>query len=199
MQLQLAQKNVGRQISDEFFCFHRSKFKGVWTFSDGSNEAEGLREVIMQSEQTDWLINNPAFHPLTEKAADYKGSVCWNGMTWRRDEDVSDNLSLLWRRPMWPKTKWWNYLWVYITQSISAWAALSRFHSNLITIVQTQGVRPLRKNLSQLPRAPCACRPIIFDLLGTTKHYTNCSDLNVHAPHSASLTHRRTQLKFKAH
>lgn len=70
MQLQLAPKSVGRQISDKFFCFHRWKFKGVWTFSDGSAAAEGLREVIMQSEQTDWLINNPAFHPLTEKSAD---------------------------------------------------------------------------------------------------------------------------------
>lgn len=52
-QLQLARPSIGRQISDRFFCVHHWKFKGVWTFSDESTDAVGLRGVITRSEQTD--------------------------------------------------------------------------------------------------------------------------------------------------
>lgn len=69
-QLQLAWPNIGRQISHRFFCIHHWKFKGVWTFSDESTDAVGLRGVSERSEQMNGQISNPALQPLNENSAD---------------------------------------------------------------------------------------------------------------------------------
>lgn len=73
---------------------------------------------MVQSEQTERLINNPAFLPLTEQADD--GGRVWMGR--HGDQDGGDDLALGWTHvdPRDRKPTGSNYLCVYITQSVSA-------------------------------------------------------------------------------
>lgn len=123
---------------------------------------DGLLSI--RSRQIGWLTIQPFIHQMRRPLMTHcQGSVCmcasWyemkNRWRWRY---ISDDLCLF-LASMWHETKRWIYLRVHLAQSISAWAAFSRIHSNLIRIVQMRGAGLLRKNLSQLLRVHCVPAP----------------------------------------
>ncbi len=171
-------------ISDRFLFQEVKKvdhwtLKGVSTFFDRNLEAQGPRRVIIQSEWTDWLINHPTFHPQPEWEGRWWHTVrgacvhdSWYEMKsrwrWRYDSDDQSFFFFFFSASMWHETKWWNYLRVHLTQSISAWVAFPCIHGNLIRIVQTRGVGLLRRNLSQLLRVHCV--PAMTNQLRPFRH-----------------------------
>lgn len=97
-------------------------------FSNGSAGAEGPREVIVQSEQTEWLINNPAFHPLTEQA-DNEGRV------WMDRHGAETRMEVM----IWP---WGGLTWTHVTgnqndQITFAFTSPSPFRPELRFLVST--------------------------------------------------------------
>lgn len=83
---------LARRLATIVSTFHRWELKESELFSHGSAGAEGPREVMVQPEQTERLINNPAFLPLTEQADD--GGRVW--MCRHGDQDGGDDLALVW-------------------------------------------------------------------------------------------------------